>query len=92
MLLEGVRGGSTFSKRPPPLLLKNLHDPVFAGALVFHLLAGHHILAGIAEQEQDRVGDEDGRERTDKHAEAHGQSVNGFINKAIDEKMERDKS
>ncbi len=26
------------------------------------------------------------------HAEAHGQSVNGFINKAIDEKMERDKS
>lgn len=26
------------------------------------------------------------------HAEAHGQSVNGFINKAIDEKMERDKA
>lgn len=25
------------------------------------------------------------------HAEAHGQSVNGFINEAIDEKMERDK-
>ena len=24
------------------------------------------------------------------HAEAHGQSVNGFINDAIDEKMERD--
>lgn len=24
------------------------------------------------------------------HAEAHGQSVNGFINEAIDEKMERD--
>lgn len=24
------------------------------------------------------------------HAEAHGQSVNGFINSAIDEKMERD--
>lgn len=24
------------------------------------------------------------------HAEAHGQSVNGFINAAIDEKMERD--
>ena len=26
------------------------------------------------------------------HAEAHGQSVNGFINEAIDEKMERDKT
>lgn len=25
------------------------------------------------------------------HAEAQGQSVNGFINSAIDEKMERDK-
>ncbi len=25
------------------------------------------------------------------HAEAHGQSVNGFINSAIGEKMERDK-
>lgn len=25
------------------------------------------------------------------HAEAHGQSVNGFINDAIDEKMERDR-
>ena len=25
------------------------------------------------------------------HAEAQGQSVNGFINEAIDEKMERDK-
>lgn len=25
------------------------------------------------------------------HAEANGQSVNGFINAAIDEKMERDK-
>lgn len=25
------------------------------------------------------------------HAESHGQSVNGFINEAIDEKMERDK-
>lgn len=25
------------------------------------------------------------------HAEAHGQSVNGFINAAIDEKMARDK-
>lgn len=25
------------------------------------------------------------------HAEAHGQSVNGFINRAIDETMERDK-
>lgn len=25
------------------------------------------------------------------HAAAHGQSVNGFINEAIDEKMERDK-
>ena len=25
------------------------------------------------------------------HAEAQGQSVNGFINAAIDEKMERDK-
>lgn len=25
------------------------------------------------------------------HAEAHGQSVNGFINEAIDEKMKRDK-
>lgn len=24
------------------------------------------------------------------HAETHGQSVNGFINSAIDEKMERD--
>ena len=24
------------------------------------------------------------------HAEAHGQSVNSFINEAIDEKMERD--
>ena len=26
------------------------------------------------------------------HAAAHGQSVTGFINEAIDEKMERDKS
>lgn len=26
------------------------------------------------------------------HAEAQGQSVNGFINEAIDEKMERDKT
>ena len=26
------------------------------------------------------------------HAEAHGESVNGFINRAIDETMERDKS
>lgn len=25
------------------------------------------------------------------HAESHGQSVNSFINEAIDEKMERDK-
>ena len=25
------------------------------------------------------------------HAEAHGESVNGFINRAIDEAMERDK-
>ena len=25
------------------------------------------------------------------HAEAHGQSVNGFINEAIDEKMERER-
>lgn len=25
------------------------------------------------------------------HAEAHGQSVNGFINRAIDETIERDK-
>ena len=26
------------------------------------------------------------------HAEAHGQSVNGFINSAIDEKMEQDRA
>ena len=26
------------------------------------------------------------------HAESHGQSVNSFINEAIDEKMERDKA
>lgn len=26
------------------------------------------------------------------HAEAHGKSVNGFINEAIDEKMARDES
>lgn len=26
------------------------------------------------------------------HAEAHGESVNGFINRAIDETMERDSS
>ena len=33
-----------------------------------------------------------GKKETIKaHAEAHGQSVNGFINEAIDEKMERDK-
>ena len=26
------------------------------------------------------------------HAEAHGESVNGFINRAIDETMDRDKA
>ena len=30
------------------------------------------------------------KEKVQAHAEAHGQSVNGFINSAIDEKMERD--
>lgn len=30
------------------------------------------------------------KETIQSHAEAHGQSVNGFINSAIDEKMERD--
>lgn len=30
------------------------------------------------------------KETIQAHAEAHGQSVNGFINSAIDEKMERD--
>ena len=29
-------------------------------------------------------------EAVQAHAEAHGQSVNSFINEAIDEKMERD--
>lgn len=39
-----------------------------------------------------KVRVEKGRKATIKaHAEAHGQSVNGFINEAIDEKMERDK-
>ena len=30
------------------------------------------------------------RDLIKSHAEAHGQSVNGFINAAIDEKIERD--
>ena len=30
------------------------------------------------------------KETIQSHAESHGQSVNGFINSAIDEKMERD--
>lgn len=30
------------------------------------------------------------RDSIKSHAEAHGQSVNGFINAAIDEKIERD--
>ena len=30
------------------------------------------------------------RDAIQAHAEAHGQSVNGFINRAIDETMERD--
>lgn len=33
----------------------------------------------------------DKRDAIQAHAEAHGQSVNGFINRAIDETMERDK-
>ena len=34
-----------------------------------------------------------GKKETIKaHAESHGQSVNSFINEAIDEKMERDKA
>lgn len=40
-----------------------------------------------------RVRMEPGRYKIVKaHAEAQGQSVNGFINEAIDEKMERDKT
>lgn len=31
------------------------------------------------------------KERIQAHAEAKGKSVNGFINEAIDEKMERDR-
>ena len=31
------------------------------------------------------------KERIKAHADSKGQSVNGFINEAIDEKMERDK-
>ena len=31
-------------------------------------------------------------EAVQAHAESHGQSVNSFINEAIDEKMERDKA
>ena len=31
-----------------------------------------------------------GKEKIKAHADAHGDSVNGFINKAIDEKIERD--
>ena len=31
-----------------------------------------------------------GKEKIKAHAEAQGDSVNGFINKAIDEKIERD--
>ena len=39
-----------------------------------------------------KVRVEKGHKATIKaHAEAHGQSVNGFINEAIDEKIERDK-
>lgn len=30
------------------------------------------------------------KEKIQSHAEAHGKSVNGFINEAIDEKMLRD--
>lgn len=30
------------------------------------------------------------RDAVQAHAESHGQSVNSFINEAIDEKMERD--
>ena len=32
------------------------------------------------------------KERLQAHAEAHGESVNGFINRAIDEAIERDES
>lgn len=32
------------------------------------------------------------KETIQVHAEAHGKSVNGFINEAIEEKMERDKA
>ena len=32
------------------------------------------------------------KERLQAHAEAHGESVNGFINRAIDEAIERDGS
>lgn len=31
------------------------------------------------------------KERLQNHAEAQGESVNGFINRAIDETMERDR-
>lgn len=30
------------------------------------------------------------KEKVQTHAESHGESVNGFINRAIDETMERD--
>ncbi len=30
------------------------------------------------------------KDKVKAHAEAHGESINGFINSAIDEKMERD--
>ena len=40
-----------------------------------------------------KVRTEKGKKGTIKaHAEARGESVNGFINRAIDETMERDKS
>lgn len=32
------------------------------------------------------------REIIKAHAEAHGESLNGFVNRAIDETMERDKT
>lgn len=34
----------------------------------------------------------DAYERVQTHAEAHGESVNGFINRAISETIERDNS
>ena len=30
--------------------------------------------------------------KADIHAESHGESINGFVNRAIDETMERDNS